>query len=67
MNSWSFTVSTAARTVRAKEGIYDMAMASSTLNRLVPRAATMAVASSMEGMASRMSMARMMTASTVLP
>ena len=67
MNSWSFTVSTEARTVLAKDGMWDMAMAMSTLTRLVPRAATMAVASSMEGIASRMSIARIITASTVFP
>ena len=64
--SCSLTVSTEARTTRAKVGVWATRMAMIRLTLLVPKAATMAVASKMVGTARRISMIRMIMPSAVL-
>ena len=53
--------------MRAYPGIDDTPTAIITLNRLLPSAATMEIASNMLGMASRMSINRITTLSTMPP
>ena len=63
----STTVSTVERISRTKPGMLETVMATSRFTMLAPRAATMARASRVPGMAVKMSMIRMMISSTRPP
>ena len=66
-NSTSRTVITAPRTTRAKIGTEEAASAKARLRVLAPRAATITMANNVMGIASKMSVIRMITLSTFPP
>ena len=67
MYSESRTVRTAPRTIREKPGTLEIVRAIIRFRLLAPKAATMVMANRMLGIASRMSMQRMITMSSLPP